>query len=58
MEWKILWERRILSSYGLCDISQIEYVNSDILFNGYHNALSFVVTWLDCADKHSDYHLT
>lgn len=42
----------------VCDIFQIEYVNSYILFNGYHNALSFVVTWLDCADKHSNCNLT
>lgn len=46
------------SSYGLCDIFQIEYVNSYILLNGYHNALPFIVTWLDCADKHSSYNLT
>lgn len=36
VEWKILGERHILSSYGLCDIPQIEYVNSYILFNGQH----------------------
>lgn len=51
VEWKILRQRRILSSHSLCDILQIEYVNSDILFNGQHNACSFIVTWLHCADK-------
>lgn len=30
--WKILREGHILSSCSLCDIFQIEYVNSDILF--------------------------